>query len=258
MRSLVPETVRLMALTATASKETRQHICKTLGMYKPAIISEPPNRANIKFTVINNVGTLEESFSPLVKEIRDRRTKMERVIIYCRTYDTCSMVYLYIKSSLGPESTDPIGTVDLSRFRLVDMFCACTTSTVKDSILESFRNSESVLRVVIATIAFGLGLDCPNIRKVIHWGSSGDIEQYVQETGRAGRDNLPSQAILYKIPMPGVQVDTPMNDYCNNKDICRRKMILKHFDAANSFLHIDNNCQCCDVCAVNCNCVLCK
>lgn len=81
---------------------------------------------------------------------------MECVIIYCRTYETSSMVYLYIKSSLGPESTDPIGTVDLSRFRLVDMFCACTTSTVKDNIIESFCNSESVLRVVVATIAFGL------------------------------------------------------------------------------------------------------
>ena len=163
------------------------------------------------------------------------------------------MIYLYFKSILGLESTEPVGTIDLARFRLVDMFCACTTSTVKDTILQHFCKPKSVLRVIVATIAFGLGLDCPNVRRVIHWGASGDIEQYVQEFGRAGRDGLESQAILYKITMPGVEVDTNMKDYCKNKDTCRRKILLKHFDVVcedvgNSSLQIDQF-QCCDVCA---------
>ncbi len=49
----------------------------------------------------------------------------------------------------------------------------------------------------MATVAFGMGLDCPNVRRIIHWGPSTDVEQYVQETGRAGRDGLPVVAILY-------------------------------------------------------------
>lgn len=68
------------------------------------------------------------------------------------------------------------------------MFTACTHPDVKDVILTQFRNEHSTLRVMIATIAFGMGLDCPNVRSILHWGSPPDIESYVQETGRAGRD----------------------------------------------------------------------
>ena len=53
--------------------------------------------------------------------------------------------------------------------------------------------------VVIATVSFGMGLDCPNVRRVFHWGASPDIELYIQETGRAGRDRLASKAILYNV-----------------------------------------------------------
>ena len=50
----------------------------------------------------------------------------------------------------------------------------------------------------VATIAFGMGLDCPDVRRIIHWGRSGDMKQYVQETGWAGRDGLPAIAVIYK------------------------------------------------------------
>ena len=59
-----------------------------------------------------------------------------------------------------------------------------------------FSIPHSTLRVVVATIAFGMGIDCPNVRRVIHWGPSTDVELYLQETGHAGHDMLPSQAIL--------------------------------------------------------------
>ena len=61
----------------------------------------------------------------------------------------------------------------------------CTTSSVKESILQSYCKPGGTLRVIIATVPFGMGLDCPDVRKVIHWGPSSDIEQYLQETGRA-------------------------------------------------------------------------
>ena len=68
------------------------------------------------------------------------------------------------------------------------MFTACTRTDVKENILKSFCDPEGLLRVVVATVAFGMGLDCPNVRRVVHWGSSSDIEHYLQETGLAGRD----------------------------------------------------------------------
>ena len=74
----------------------------------------------------------------------------------------------------------PIGAPDISHFRLVDMFTACTIKTVKDTILETFRDAHGNLQVVIATVAFGMGLDCPNVCRVIHWGASNDVEEYIQ------------------------------------------------------------------------------
>ena len=86
----------------------------------------------------------------------------DKVIIYCRTYDDCSSIYLHLRSRLRKEMTEPIGARNLAEYRLVVMFTACTTASVKDAILQSFCHSTgSNLHVVIATVALGMGLDCP-------------------------------------------------------------------------------------------------
>ncbi len=82
VRSLLPDNVRVMALTATATKQTCKSVCRTLGMVTPAVVLEVPNRPNIKYVECANPGTLEEAFAPLVEEIRWKRTNIDRVIIY--------------------------------------------------------------------------------------------------------------------------------------------------------------------------------
>jgi ATP-dependent DNA helicase RecQ len=79
---------------------------------------------------------------------------------------------LFLRSRLG-EGVQPIGAPDLSRFRLVELLTACTQKCVKDAILTTFRNPKGTLRVVIATVAFGMG---PNVRRIYHWGASNDVE----------------------------------------------------------------------------------
>ena len=63
------------------------------------------------------------------------------------------------------------------------MFTKCSEPHLKEQIVNGFVNPRSRLRVVIATVAFGLGLDCPCVREIIHWGPSEDIDMYVQEVG---------------------------------------------------------------------------
>jgi len=108
--------------------------------------------------------------------------------------------------------------------------------------------------MVIATIAFGMGLDCPDVRRVIPWGPSEDVEVYLQETGRTGCDGMPSTAILYNIP--GVQhVEVSMRNYASKKGECRRNMLLKDFDSNEESGTYQPDVMCVSVC-VNVLCVV--
>ena len=78
------------------------------------------------------------------------------------------------------------------------MFSRVLPTAKKDQVLSHFSQRNGKVRVVIATTAFGMGIDCPDIRRVVHWGMPAPLEEYIQETGRAGRDSEPSLAILYR------------------------------------------------------------
>ena len=247
-----------MALTATATKSTRKDICKSLGMIRPVLILLSPEKNNIKDQVSEKTEGFEEIFAPIVEEIRSKRTNMEKTIIFCRTYEQTSHIYLFFKYMLGQAATEPIGFPNISRFRIIDMFTACTTSDVKETIISSFTKPDGRLRIVVATIAFGMGLNCPNVRRIIHWGPPSDTESYIQETGRAGRDGDTAHASLYyaKREISGDLVDGSMNAYCINKTECRRHCLFSDFDTYEKTKC--NGCMCCDICASNYCCTSCS
>ena len=118
--------------------------------------------------------------------------------------------------------TEPPGVgVDIVECRLVDMFTSGTHSDVKEVILKSFQSRTAPLRIVIATIALGLGIDCPDVRQIIHLGPPSDIEDYIQQIGRAGRDNLPSTALLLHGTNLMRNSTKTMIEYCRCGDLCR-------------------------------------
>lgn len=135
----------------------------------------------------------------------------------------CVQIYIY---TLGNDFTDSKDAPDISKFRLVDMFTSIVDAQHKDRILQLFT-MESHLRVVVATIAFGMGIDLPDVRQVIHIGPPDDVESYIQETGRAGRDGLPSLAILLNISGSSYHLTQSMKDYKSNKESCRRDCLFE-------------------------------
>ena len=131
------------------------------------------------------------------------------------------------------------------------MFSACTCKDVKDAILSRYSSDPS-FRVISATIAFGMGLDCPNVRRIIRWGPTTALESYIQETGRAGRDGLEAVATLYydKWYSGSLNMEQPMKDYCKKCRECRRKM-FRDFDV-NDTLSVQNvcGCKCYNICSL--------
>ena len=131
----------------------------------------------------------------------------------------------------------------------------------KPKIIEDFTKPDGAIRVVFATVAFAMGLDSPNIRQIIHWGPPTDVELYVQETGRAGRDGQYSKAVLYYNNhdiSKSSHVQDSMKMYCENNKECRRSMLMNQFEQLPSFdcpkfLHL-----CCDVCKKLCKCLHCS
>ena len=126
------------------------------------------------------------------------------------------------------------------------MFTRCTHTSVKKKIIEKFTTPSS-LRIVIATIAFGMGINCPDIRQVIHWGVPQDGEAYIQESGCAGRDGKHSLAIIMKHKRD-------LDKYCRNKSLCRRTIMYRGFTGC-ELPH--SGCLCCDVCRLSCACQKC-
>ena len=154
---------------------------------------------------------------------------------------------------LGEYSTEPMGSPNYVINRVVDMYSHCTHETVKNKLITQFTRP-SPLRIIIATIAFGMGINCPDVRHVIHWGVPADAEMYVQETGRAGRDGKLSYATILKCAsdLDNRYTTKHMIDYCNNEStVCRCKVLFEDFYDCN-FTN-----RGCDVCQQTCDCNQC-
>lgn len=116
--------------------------------------------------------------------------------MFCKSCQDCGELYVAMIDKLGKNKTEPRGYPNFLEFRLVSMYTRASKTAVKELIMSMFRDTNSKLRVLIATTAFSMGIDIPDIRQVYHWGAPSDLEQYLQEIGRAGRDGKDSRALL--------------------------------------------------------------
>ena len=111
------------------------------------------------------------------------------------------------------------------------MYHAHVDEDDKKAILAAFQPTEGTCRILFSTIAFGMGVDIPDVRTIILYGPCNDIESYFQESGRAGRDGKESKAILYMYSGSLLgHVDKSMKAYCMLEEgKCRQEELLKHF-----------------------------
>lgn len=253
MNSLTSD-VPMIVLTATASTTSRREIFSTLSLKSSSchIIERSPERPNVSFDVqyLNKNVPVSTTFEFLIEELKTKRVACKRTMIFCQTRKQCALLYSTFKDSLGncffaKEQPNP-------KERLMEMFHAGTPVSVKKHILSNIAEVGGHIRVIACTVAFGMGVNCKEVYRVIHFGPSRNIECYVQECGRAGRDGVRSTCLLLHNGLLGAHCSDDIKEYVSNNTECRRNFIYKHFPG--NFQPSVFGCQCCDICARPCDC----
>ncbi|ATC96134.1 MAG: DNA helicase RecQ [Pseudoalteromonas tunicata] len=200
--------IPIMALTATADTATRHDIVQQLRLNSPYIYTGSFDRPNIRYT-------LEEKFKPLSQLIRYLKAQPgQSGIIYCTSRKRVDEISAKLVEAGFNAAAYHAGLENQQRSFV-------QTAFAKDDI-----------HIVVATVAFGMGINKPNVRFVIHYDIPKNIESYYQETGRAGRDGLAAEAILYFDPADIPRVKRFFEDIVDEQ---RKKVEQQRFNAMASF-----------------------
>ena len=164
----------VLGLTATATPRVQEDIVARLQMTRPNTVSAPPHRTNLRLSVQNVPGSLKlAAVGKLLRRLR------RPGIVYCATTKAVDEIYGVLKRARIPAAR----------------YHGKMTKTERTRAQKHYARRRACM-VMVATSAFGMGIDKPNIRYIMHYQVPGSVEQYVQEVGRAGRDGRPARCIL--------------------------------------------------------------
>jgi len=229
--------VPVMALTATADRITRDDIAQQLGIVGARLFISSFDRSNISLNVTQGVaGQKTRHIAQFIKQLHNG----ESGIVYC----------------LSRKNTEKMA--DTLRHNGIKAWAyhAGMSARDKQQVQQAFINDD--IQVVCATVAFGMGIDKSNVRFVIHSNMPSNIESYYQEIGRAGRDGLAADALLFynygdvvmlkKFALESGQSQVNMDklrrmqQYAES-NVCRRRILLSYFNE-----RYDCDCGNCDIC----------
>ena len=231
----------MLCLTATASTKLRGKIIKMLNMTCVKTIRMSPDKRNVKYVVEKAQSELQDTFGWLISDIINN-AHAEKTIIFCQSLKACGDIYDTFLHFVTCKSK-------------VAMYHSKTPQDIKDNVLSDLMSPNGNIYLVIATSALGMGVNIPNIRRVVIFGVPESMESYLQAFGRGGRDGSDVLSVMFYHAYHLCHCDTTMRAFVKNKVNCGRGEILQFFNEKiekPSILH-----KCCDVCSKQCNCGAC-
>jgi superfamily II DNA helicase RecQ len=223
----------------------------TFNYFRPNIYLElKPGKENL------------EELDNLVREVKVKKKLTEKTIVFATTPQAASNLFLDFMTKLGTDRSQK--TADGEEM-FAALFTGATGPVTKKEIVELFMDSKGYLRVLFATSSFGMGVDIPDIRKVIIWGLSCDPVTLLQQIGRAGRDGEPATAVIYSFKTPFYIMNK--GDLAIKTDTCIRLQVVRNFVGCEQLVINHSGCTCpgpcacsacycCSYCKTQCRCRL--
>ena len=226
----------VLCLTATAGKKTARGLLKALYMRDVMLVKVTPDKSNSKFNVRKTSGDIEVDFQWVLDELKGKMSECSRIIIYCKTISSCGELYSMFVQEL-----------DDTFCGMFAMYHSKTPDDIQKIVLESLIDPHGKIRVVFATSALGMGVNLPNVRHIIHYGIPHDVEDYLQEVGRGGRDGGMFTATVIYRSYDLANCDPAMRKFVQNpNNECRRNILMEYFNE--KVVNLANPMECCDIC----------